>query len=219
MKSVIGVLVAALVFMPANGEPPAASTGPASITLGPRHGHVAPSRQGFTHTGGGNILVAQPAPDTIVVTFSGAAMAGAHPLCDSFAGLQFDLVQAFELSSTNHAPVKLSIEARALGFLRSYRSGCCHKAFGSAETSAATATIASEHEEILSIAIEPHAVAGGEDLSVNDHEGPVEFTLPPGKYTLHQAFAISAAHVRSLLPCGHASAEFAPESALDPLWI
>ncbi len=50
---------------------PAASTAPpVSITLGPRHGHVSPQRQGCTHTGGGNIDVAQPSPDTVVVTMS-----------------------------------------------------------------------------------------------------------------------------------------------------
>jgi hypothetical protein len=40
-----------------------------------------------------------------------------------------------------------------------------------------------------------------------------------GKYTLHQLFGITAAHSRSLLPCKAASAEFAPDPALDPLWI
>ena len=46
-----------------------------SITLGSRHGHVTPSRQGFTHTGGGNIDVAQPTPDTVIVTMTGVAVA------------------------------------------------------------------------------------------------------------------------------------------------
>ena len=42
--------------------------------------------------------------------------------------------------------------------------------------------------------------------------------LVPGTYTLHGTLVLSATHPRSL--CGKpASAEFAPDPALDPLWI
>ena len=148
-------------------------------------------------------------------------MAGAHPCKDSLASLNFDLVQSFDFTPADLKPVsaKLVLEARALGLLRSYRSGCCHKTFGSAEMSEASATVSTDCEERLALALEPHAVAGGDDLSINDHGGPVEAPVTPGRYILHQRFVISAAHARSLLPCGHASAEFAPESALDPLWL
>src|ERR1019366_2184419 len=70
---------------------------PVSITLGSRHGHVTPSRQGFTHTGGGNIDVAQPAPDTVIVTMTGVAVTGGHPAKNSVAALHFDLDQCFEI--------------------------------------------------------------------------------------------------------------------------
>ena len=43
--------------------------------------------------------------------------------------------------------------------------------------------------------------------------------VKPGKYTLHQTFQVSATHPKSVLPCKAASAEFAPDPALDPLWI
>jgi hypothetical protein len=201
---------------------PAAPEPSAFITLGHRQGHVKPAREGFTHTGGGNIHVAQPAPDTVIVTMTGAAMAGAHPLKNSFASLKFDLVQSFEIGLTGPTPgqaAKVSLDARVVGLLRSYGSGCCRRSFGSAETSAASAAVAADDKELIAIAVEPHEVGGGEDLSVNDHQGPVETILPPGRYTLHQSFALSAAHVGTLLPCGHASSEFAPEQALDPLWI
>jgi hypothetical protein len=39
------------------------------------------------------------------------------------------------------------------------------------------------------------------------------------KYTLAQSFVVSAGHPQSLRPCKAASAEFAPDPALDPLWI
>jgi hypothetical protein len=69
------------------------------------------------------------------------------------------------------------------------------------------------------VALPGRAVAAGENLSVNDREGPVTVPVVAGKYTLHQAFGVQAAHPRSLLPCKAASAEFAPDPALDPLWI
>jgi hypothetical protein len=40
-----------------------------------------------------------------------------------------------------------------------------------------------------------------------------------GPYTLHQTFTIAAQHRHSVVPCKAASAEFAPDPALDPLWI
>jgi hypothetical protein len=36
---------------------------------------------------------------------------------------------------------------------------------------------------------------------------------------LRQSLNVSAYHPHSLLPCKTASAEFAPDPALDPLWI
>src|SRR5262245_24686585 len=78
---------------------PAAAPAPAvSITLHDRHGHVTPHRQGCTHTGGGIIDVAQPSPDTVVITMTGAAVATPHPAKSSFASLEFDLNQCFEVT-------------------------------------------------------------------------------------------------------------------------
>jgi hypothetical protein len=47
----------------------------------------------------------------------------------------------------------------------------------------------------------------------------VAVPVVPGKYTLRQFFGVTAAHPRNLWPCKAASAEFAPDPALDPLWI
>src|SRR5581483_8588361 len=69
---------------------------PVSIVLGPRQASVTPQRAGFTHTGGGNIDVAQPSPDTVVITMTGVCVAGAHPCKDSMATLCFDLCQTFD---------------------------------------------------------------------------------------------------------------------------
>jgi hypothetical protein len=72
---------------------------------------------------------------------------------------------------------------------------------------------------VVSLCVPPHAVTGGDNLSVNCHQGPVSVPIVPGKYTLRQTFHVGTAHPRTALPCKAASAEFAPDPALDPLWI
>ncbi|HKB40135.1 MAG TPA: hypothetical protein VKD72_27115, partial [Gemmataceae bacterium] len=52
---------------------------------------------------------------------------------------------------------------------------------------------------------------------VNDHDGPKKIPVQPGKYVLHQTFTITAES--SCFLCKRPSAEFAPDPALDPLWI
>src|SRR5437660_7692793 len=96
-----------------------------SIALKGRHGHVTPIRQGFTHTGGGNIDVAQPAPDTVVITMTGVAVAGASPCKPSTATLQFDLEQCFEVvfEKPEVKKAKLTLEGRVIGLLRSHKGG------------------------------------------------------------------------------------------------
>ncbi|HEV8071441.1 MAG TPA: hypothetical protein VGP76_27245 [Planctomycetaceae bacterium] len=189
---------------------------PASIILGARHGHVTPSRAGFTHTGGGNIDVAQPTPDVVVVTMTGVAVAGAHPCKDSLAAMSFDLTQSFEISfdSPKLTRAKLVLEGRVIGLLRSHDKGG-----GTAGEGPGCATILNNEISLVTLCVPQHGVACGENLSINDRESPVEIPISPGKYTLIQTFLVSAAHPKSLRPCKAASAEFAPDPALDPLWI
>ena len=189
---------------------------PASIVLGPRHGHVVPYRAGFDHTGAGNIDVAQPTPDAVVITMTGAAVAGGHPCKDSMATMNFDLEQTFEVNfdSPKLKKAKLVMEARVIGLLRSHKKGG-----GSAQEGPGCATVTAGPHAILTVCAPAHSVGCGENLSINDHDGPVEVPVVAGKYSLHQTFTISAAHPKSILPCKAASAEFAPDPALDPLWI
>jgi hypothetical protein len=202
-------------------KPAEASAPPATISLLARHGHVTPVRAGFTHTGSGYIDIQQPTPDVLVVTMTGVAVAGGHPCKNSSASMDFDLEQCIEISfeKADLKAVKLSLEARVIGLLRS-ECGCTGKASGSAEESGGCATVGGEAGELLTVGAPGHAVAGGESLSVNCHDGPVSATVAKaGKYTLHQTFHIAAAHGQSLLGGKAASAEFAPDPALDPLWI
>jgi hypothetical protein len=187
-----------------------------TIALNGRHGHVNPVRQGCTHSGAGNIDVAQPAPDTVIVTMTGVAVSAAHPCKDSVATLQFDLEQCFDLNIENPkvTRAKLTIEGRVIGLLRSHCLG-----HGSAEEVNACAAVLCGPAEVISLCVPPHSVCGGDNLSLNCREGPLAVPIHAGPYTLHQTFTVNATHPKSLLPCKAASAEFAPDPALDPLWI
>ncbi len=214
--SLIGWLIAANVLMAEDKNKPEPLPSPATtITLLDRHGHVVPTHRGFQHTGGGNIDVAQPTPDAIVITMTGVAVAGSHPFKDSTAAQDFDLAQCFEvaLEKANGKNVKLTLEARVIGLLRSPRKGG-----GVAEEMGSCALLGCDSAELAALAVPSHAVAGGDSLSINDHVGPITVMVAPGKYTLHQAFRVAASHPRCALGKA-ASAEFAPDPALDPLWI
>ncbi|MFO0809539.1 MAG: hypothetical protein U0746_13010 [Gemmataceae bacterium] len=208
--------------LPAADEPSAAPapTGPvATIALCSRQAQAAPTRVGFTHTGAGNIDVQQPTPDVLLVTMTGVAVAGGHPCKDSVAALAFDLSQEFEVAFTKEKVKnpKVSIEARVIGLLRSHAKGG-----GSASiTCPAHAVVVpcGGGPALVEVDLQGRSVACGDNLSVNDKQGPVSAALIPGKYTLKQVFGVQAAHPQKLLPCKAASAEFAPDPALDPLWI
>ncbi len=210
----VALVSVCLPWVAARAQPPVPP--PASITLKARHGHVTPLRNGFTHTGAGTIDIAQPSPDTVVVTMTGVAVAGGHPCKDSVATLTFDLEQCFEVSfdSPKLKRAKLVMEARVIGLLRSHAKGG-----GSAGEGPGCATVTCGPASLLTVCAPEHSVGGGESLSINDHDGPVEGPVTPGTYTLHQTFVVTAAHPRAVLPCKAASAEFAPDPALDPLWI
>jgi hypothetical protein len=193
--------------------PAAPSAPPVSLTLGPRHGHVTPARQGCTHTGGGNIDVAQPTPDTVVVTMTGVAVAYGS-VCDASAAQNFDFEQAFEVNFDNPKvkKAKLTMEGRVIGLLRS------HGKKDTAGYDGACASVVAGPNTLVSLCVPPHAVGGGDNLSVNDHDGPISVPITAGKYCLHQTFVVSAMAHKCLL-CKGPSAEFAPDPALDPLWI
>jgi hypothetical protein len=189
-----------------------------SFILKERHGHVTPSKGKCSHSCGGLIDVAQPTPDVVVITMTGGVVRN--------ASMQFDLEQCFALSYDDPKVKrsKLTLEGRVVGLLRGEKKGC-------AEYTVASAEIVCDHASLvpgapgagapglIGISVPPHSVCGCDSLSVNDHDGPhCAPGLPcPCKYILHQAFSISA-HTDSFI-CKGPSAEFAPDPALDPLWI
>lgn len=194
-------------------QPAAPAAPPVSIQLDDRHGHITPTRTGFTHTGGGYIDVQQPTPDVLVVTMMGVAVAGPHPCKASFAQLCFDLNQTLEISFDDPKvkAAKLTMEARVIGLLRGGGKG-------TAEETDGCAVLSGEGCDTLTVCAPSHSVAACENLSLNDHSGPVSGPIKAGKYCLHGTWTIDASHPRSLGCDKAASAEFDP-AALDPLWI
>jgi len=184
-----------------------------SINLNKRTAVATPCRKGCTHTGGGNIDVQQPSPDTLVVTMSGVAVAYGSPTGPAQAALDFALTQGFEVSFDKPSvkAAKLTMEARVIGFLRAEKAG-------SAEESG-SAVLGGDSCSGLSLAIPSHAVGCGQSQSINDKEGPVSLTVGAGNYCLNQTFHAAASMPKSILPTKAPSAEFAPDPALDPLWI
>src|SRR5262249_55406118 len=136
-------LLAALWAWPVAAQQPATATVPAgkpleikvsaaqpptpavSITLADRHGHATPLRLGCCHTGGGNTDVAQPSPDTVVITMTGVAVAVGGPCRAGVAAMDFDLTQDLEVvfEKSDVKAAKLTLEARAIGLLRSHECG------------------------------------------------------------------------------------------------
>jgi hypothetical protein len=185
-----------------------------SLVLKDRLGHVTPARTDAAHTGGGNIEVAQPREDTLLITMSGVVTAGPHPCQGSSASTDFDLNQEFAIGFADPKlkKARLTMEAQVVGLLRGDKHG------GSASVGNGAVDIACGHVGILSLAIAGHAVSGDDNLAINDHKGPDSTLVPPGDYHLLQSFRINAAHDRSI--CGKAAAaEFAPDPALDATWI
>lgn len=184
-----------------------------SLSLGSRSGKVTPVRSGCTHTGGGNIDIQQPAPDTLVITMTGVAVAYGGPTGAASASQVFDLVQQFEVSFDKPTvkAARLTIEGRLIGFLRSHKLGSADVCAG-AVVSGATGSG-------LVLTMPSHAVTAKESMSINDKEGPVSVNVGAGKYSVTQSFKVTATMPKCVLPCKAPSAEFAPDPALDPLWI
>jgi hypothetical protein len=205
-------LLGLLLALP-GGKEPARVEPAASIVLRDRQGRVAPQRSGPTRTGGGLIDVAQPSPDVVVVTLTGVAVAVDHPFCSASAAMSFELEQCFDVvaEGPRSRPLKMTVEGRVVGLLRSGGKGAASEEGGCATLSSGDACLAT-------VCLPDHSVAGGESLGVNDRIGPRVVAVAPGAYTLRQTWQVTATHDTALIDKA-SSAEFAPDPALDPAWI
>jgi hypothetical protein len=215
-------LILACLVMGAGPAVRAADAPVVTIDLGSRQSNAVPTRTGFNHTGGGNIDVQQPTPDTLVITMTGVAVAGGCPDKNSVAALAFELCQEFEIAIAKQdvKRAKLTIEGRVIGLLRSHEWGGGSASIAyPAHAFVIPDGVVGQVPALVEMSMPGRAVAAGQNLSVNDKCGPVAAVVPAGRYTLREAFGVQAAHPKRLLPCKAASAEFAPDPALDPLWI
>ena len=131
------------------------------------------------------------------------------------------LTQSFTVAfhSKRVKSAKLVLEARVIGLLRTefdHRAGCLesHKKCGSAETLPAVATVSGGSQAPLSLALPARAAPGCDDLSVYNHDGPVEAEVGPGCYVLHETWGFGVTHPP--FHCRGASAEFTPQPAYVP---
>jgi hypothetical protein len=196
---------------------------PYHIVLRSRSGVVTPEKNKNAQTGGGYIQVIQVEPNQVLVLMRGAVVAGAgfpgfgHKA--GMASMQLELDQDFEVVPTraNLRPPRMIVSAWLIGALSTSQD---EPGAGTAEHSPACAVIQSaDHTPLFNVCIKPHSVSGGQNLLVNDRMGPIEMTVVPCGYHLHQTLAISAAQPKVLCHSGvAAAADFDPEPHLDSRW-
>jgi len=184
-----------------------------SFLLRDRHGHVNPTRSIATYSGGGLVDVQQPTSDTVVVTMTGAVVAVPHPCRATSASMSFDLEQCFEVvfEKRDIKAAKLTVDARVTGLLRGGGAGSVSESNG-------CVTMMSGDVGLMTLCVPDHGVNGCENLSINDHSGPQTALVGEGLHTLHASWQIAASRPKALLGRS-ASADFAPEAAVDPLWV
>ena len=180
------------------------------LKLGPQEGAAHPSGCGRTATGGGNITVSQPAPDTIVVRMTGNVAACGNLLKGADAALNFceNLQFCVEFSQPGHTG-QLMMETKLVG---SMAAKGCHATVG--VTQAAT-TISCESAPVLNLSMPPRSVGGS--VGINSVQGPVCAPVCGGIYSLNQVFRIFASDTQGAI-CGRAIGEFSP-SPLAATWL
>jgi hypothetical protein len=207
-------LCATCVVLPAAAQSNGGEQQPvtAKIVLGPQAGTAKPSQHGTAYTGGGNIDVAQPTPDTVVITMGGSVAASSSLFMGGEAMLSFfhDQRLAVEFSQPG-ATGKLFMQVKVNGLLRGEGA---HASVGI--TNAATSIFCGPNE-IASLPMPPRMAGGCDSAAVSATHGPVCVPIYAGCYSVRQQFNITASQ-RKGLACHKASAQFSPGS-LAPTWI
>jgi hypothetical protein len=181
-----------------------------TLVLFDRVAQAIPVRTGCTYVGGGTFDIQRPSPDTVVVTMIGAVVATGHP-CGSSAVMDCDLTQAIQIvGGPASGNCRLALETEMVGVLRGGRIA--------AAAASAGATVSAAGNVVVTAGLPDRSVACGENLTVNDRVAPDDITLGSRMYQLHAHCRFAASHPAGLRGKA-ASAEFAPEPALDPIWV
>jgi hypothetical protein len=154
----------------------------------------------------------------------GSAVAGSSHHCSN-AGMTFDLVQDLDIVPLRATvrPPRVGMIGRVLGTLQVTEPNNFGHASGNAQQGPATACLSSAGVNVLSLDVEPSAVACGQRLSINHQTGPVEApiaaTLPgAGCFRLTAQFAMSANQDKGVFNRRYAVADFDPAPQLDASW-
>lgn len=193
---------------------------PMELVLKNSSGSASPNRTCSAHVAGGNILVTQPNPTTVVFTMTGLAVAkSAGVVLKPKATYNFQFTQCFDVvihDSIVKAP-KLSLEGKVLGRLRSNCECprlCTKHAAKACITTPGVATIAANGTELATVTLPAHSIGCCQNETVYDHDGPYYVPVSAGSYDLSQNFGFTA-HA----PCGFfvysSSADFTPDIVLD----
>jgi hypothetical protein len=204
----------------AAGPPPVPPGSAYQIVLRSRNAEATPTRTKDAQTGGGSIVVEQPELNTIVVTMGGSAVAGSD-FHGSAAGITFELEQDLEIVSLRAGarPPRIGMVGRVVGTLQvTEPCHCTGKPCGSAEQGPANACLSIGEANLLSISIKPTAVACGQEVSLNNRDGPIECTAAVGCYRLHATFRIGVSQGKGVFYRQAAAADFDPAPQLDAFW-
>jgi len=191
---------------------------PYRIVLRSRHAEAMPTRFKDAQTGGGAIVVEQPEPNTIVVTMTGAAVAGSD-FHASAAAIAFNLDQDLEIVPTRKGlrPPRVGLVGRVVGTLQ-VTDPKFGKPCGSAEQGTATACLTSCGTSLLSINVKSSSVGCGQELAINHRDGPYEATAAAGLCHLSATFRLAVNQGKGLFNRQAAVADFDPGPDLDAAW-
>ncbi|HMF12396.1 MAG TPA: hypothetical protein VKE94_08820 [Gemmataceae bacterium] len=193
------------------------------IVLRSRRAEVTPNRSKDAQTGGGSIAVEQPEPRTIVVTMGGSAVAGSECRASS-AGIDFNLEQDLDIVLVGKGlrPPRIGMVGRVVGTLqvtdpsKCLIGGC--KPCGTAEQGQAAASLSSGQTSLLAFNVQPSAASCGQELAINNREGPVESPAAVGSYRLAGTFHIGVTQGKGVWNRQAAVADFDPAPQLDAFW-
>jgi len=195
-------------------EPAGPKADGARLVLGHRAATAQGRRTGLAHTSAPLIDVAQPRPDTLVVTMTGLAAAGGLPCEDSAAEVAFDLAQGVTVVAPPGARVRLALEGQLAGLFRGSRDGP-----GAATFSVpAEATVAGGPAAVLHVALPCRTYSGKDVLLVSDRSPVSEAVVGPGEYELTQRFAVRCSHPKRCFHKNVVTAAFGPEAGKPPEW-
>lgn len=203
----------------------APASGPAyQIVLRSRHAQVTPAKFERAQTGGGSILIAQPEPNTIIITMSGSTVVGSG--CrPANATIHYDFAQDLDILPLRDGvrPPRIGMIGRLVGTLQviDHGSARCDEAI--AAQGPASANLSMGGVNLLCVGTEPSTVAHGQKIAINHQCGPVEASAVAspaecGYFRLTATFDIGANQGKGVFNRRYAVADFDSAPQLDSFW-